>query len=127
MEQIVEKQGENAACGADLSSFQSEFDMVDRKNRMLRDEIERLEAEVREMQGLNRKNQLEIMRFIDISKSRDVDNSNDAFKIKKMQDDIVRNEAEIERLTRMLSETNEQVSETLGRSEGRRGDIAVSN
>ena len=54
--------------------------MVDRRNKVAKGEIDRLEADVREMTGINRKNQLEIMRLHDISKTRDSDNQNDGFK-----------------------------------------------
>ena len=76
--------------------------MFDRRNKVAKAEIDRLDTDVREMTGINRKNQLEIMRLHDISKARDQDNQNDTFKGQNMVEDIQKYEKDIDRLNAVL-------------------------
>lgn len=123
--QLAQKNEDMQKLDSELAGTKADDDLVESKNSLLKGDLERLNDEYRDGQGVYRKNQLNIIRLRDSSKARDQDNQNDAFKCGHMADEIKRHEQEIDRLAGVLDSTKEQSVSTMRQNEQILADIGV--
>ncbi len=120
---ISEKVDENKNVERDSMNDNQEFSMVDNKNNMLKRDINRVENDLRDQNGLSHKNQLEVSRLRESNFARENDISNAQGKISQMENEIKNNQFKIEELQVEIKRKEQDIDQTNSQFEDSRDKI----
>ena len=99
MLELIRQKNDEVECKTnEENSHQSKVNGIENENYVLKRDVEKLDHDNREANGLHHKNNMEIARLRDISSARDLDNKSYLNRIETMEKDIDQNEKRIAHL-----------------------------